>query len=94
MMLQDRGDLVVATAAIGGGQAGLQEDAMLEFLNSDLVLRWAEVTTLGRAPGLQNGAPRWALAKSAARRVSRFAPSLRWRITLRCMSQELALSRH
>ncbi len=56
MMLHDRGGLVVATAALGGGQPGVQEDAILEFLNSDLVLRWAEVTTLGRAPGLQNGA--------------------------------------
>ena len=44
MMLHDRGDLIVATAAIGGGQPGVQEDAVLEFLNSDLVLRWAEVT--------------------------------------------------
>jgi hypothetical protein len=40
----DRCDLVVATAAVGGDQPGLQEDAVLEFLNSDLVLRWAEVT--------------------------------------------------
>ncbi len=86
MMLHDRGGLVVATAALGGGQPGVQEDAILEFLNSDLVLRWAEVTTLGRAPGLHNGAQRWGLAKSAARRVSRLAPSLLWRITLRCMS--------
>jgi hypothetical protein len=36
--------LIVATAAIGGGQPGVQEDAVLEFLNSDLVLRRAEVT--------------------------------------------------
>jgi hypothetical protein len=47
MMLHDRGDLFVAMAATGGGQPGVQEDAVLEFLNSDLVLRWAEVT-----PGL------------------------------------------
>jgi hypothetical protein len=40
----DRCDLIVATAAVGGDQPGLQEDAVLEFLNSDLVLRWAEVT--------------------------------------------------
>ena len=40
----DRCDLIVATAAIGGDQPGVQEDAVLEFLNSDLVLRWAEVT--------------------------------------------------
>ncbi len=44
MMLHDRCDLIVATAAIGGGQPGAQEDAVIEFLNSDLVLRWAEVT--------------------------------------------------
>ena len=43
MMLHDRSDLVVATAAIGAGQSGVQDDAVLEFLNSDLVLRWAEV---------------------------------------------------
>ena len=40
----DRCDLIVATAAIGGGQPGVQEDAVLEFLKSDLVLRRAEVT--------------------------------------------------
>jgi hypothetical protein len=40
--------LIVATAAIGGGQPGVQEDAVLEFLNSDLVLRWADAeVTLG-----------------------------------------------
>ena len=39
----DRCDLIVATAAIGGEQPAVQEDAVLEFLNSDLVLRWAEV---------------------------------------------------
>ena len=43
MMLHDRGDLIVAPAAMGGGQPGVQEDAVLEFLNSDLVLRWAGV---------------------------------------------------
>jgi len=40
----DRCDLIVATTAIGGDQPGVQEDAVLEFLKSDLVLRWAEVT--------------------------------------------------
>jgi hypothetical protein len=40
----DRCDLIVATASIGGDQPGVHEDAVLEFLNSDLVLRWAEVT--------------------------------------------------
>ena len=44
MMLHDRGDLIVATTATGGGQPGVQEGAVLEFLNSDLVLRWADVT--------------------------------------------------
>src|SRR5262245_52984295 len=39
----DRCDLIVATAAIGGDQPGEQEGAVLQFLNSDLVLRWAEV---------------------------------------------------
>ena len=43
MMLYDRGDNQVATA-IGSGQPSVQEDAVLEFLNSDLVLRRAEVT--------------------------------------------------
>lgn len=37
MMLHDRGDLIVATAARGGGQPGIKEDAVLEFLSSDLV---------------------------------------------------------
>jgi hypothetical protein len=40
----DRCDLIVATAAIGGDQPSAHEDAVLEFLNSDLVMRWAEVT--------------------------------------------------
>jgi hypothetical protein len=40
----DRCDLIVATAAIGGEQPGEQEGAVLKFLNSDKVLRWAEVT--------------------------------------------------
>jgi hypothetical protein len=44
MMLHDRGDFIVAMAARGGGHPGVQEDAVLEFLSSDLVLRWAEVT--------------------------------------------------
>jgi hypothetical protein len=42
MMLHDRCDLIVATAATGGGQRGVREVAVL-FLNSELVLRWAEV---------------------------------------------------
>ena len=42
----DRCDMLVATAALGNTDPALQHDAVLEFLNSDLVLRWAE-TTLG-----------------------------------------------
>jgi hypothetical protein len=40
----DRCDLIVATAAIGGDQPGVQESRVLQFLNSDLILRWTEVT--------------------------------------------------
>jgi hypothetical protein len=40
----NRCDLIVATAAIEDDQPGVHEDSVLEFLNSDLVLRWAEVT--------------------------------------------------
>jgi hypothetical protein len=40
----DRCDMIVATAAISDDQPAAQEDAVLEFLNSDQVLRWAEVT--------------------------------------------------
>jgi hypothetical protein len=40
----DRCDMIVATAAIGGDRPAAQEQAVLEFLNSDRVLRWAEVT--------------------------------------------------
>ena len=40
----DRCDLIVATAAIEGPRPGDLEANVLEFLNSDLVLRWAEVT--------------------------------------------------
>ena len=39
----DRCDVVVATAAVHGEAATL-ESAVLEFLNGDLVLRWAEKT--------------------------------------------------
>jgi hypothetical protein len=42
----DRCDIIVATAALGKHDPALQRDAVLDFLNSDLVLRWAE-TTLG-----------------------------------------------
>jgi hypothetical protein len=42
----DRCDIIVATVALGNHDPALQRDAVLDFLNSDLVLRWAE-TTLG-----------------------------------------------
>jgi hypothetical protein len=42
----DRCDLVVATAATAASTPAAQEAAVLDFLNGDLVLRWAE-TTLG-----------------------------------------------
>src|SRR5262245_61612160 len=40
----DRCDLVVVTAAIGGNQPGVQEGKVLQFLSSDLIQRWTEVT--------------------------------------------------
>jgi hypothetical protein len=42
--LHERCDLIVATAAISGGQPESDERAVLEFLNSDVVRRWADVT--------------------------------------------------
>jgi hypothetical protein len=42
----DRCDMIVATAALGDSDPALQHDAVLDFLNSDLVLRWTE-NTLG-----------------------------------------------
>jgi len=42
----DRCDMIVATAAVGNNEPAAQEGPVLDFLNSDLVLRWAE-TTLG-----------------------------------------------
>jgi hypothetical protein len=44
--VNDRCDVIVATSIIDGDQPDEQESAVLDFLNSDLVLRWAE-TTLG-----------------------------------------------
>jgi hypothetical protein len=38
--------MIVATAILGNNDPALQREAVLDFLNSDLVLRWAE-TTLG-----------------------------------------------
>jgi hypothetical protein len=40
----ERCDMIVVTAAVGADQPAAQEPAVLEFLNSDVVLRWAEVT--------------------------------------------------
>jgi hypothetical protein len=40
----DRCDMIVATAAVAGDRPATQEETVLEFLNSDRVLRWAEVT--------------------------------------------------
>ena len=44
--LNDRCDVIVATIAVASDEPAAQEGAALEFLSSDLVLRWAE-TTLG-----------------------------------------------
>jgi hypothetical protein len=46
IVFHDRCDMIVATAAVGNNEPTRQEDAVLEFLNSNLVLRWSE-TTLG-----------------------------------------------
>jgi hypothetical protein len=40
----DRCDVIVATSAIGSDEPSKQAGAVLEFLNSDLVLHWAEKT--------------------------------------------------
>jgi hypothetical protein len=40
----DRCDVIVATAAVANGPASKHEPAVLAFLNSDTVLRWAEKT--------------------------------------------------
>jgi hypothetical protein len=42
----DRCDVIVATIAVGDNEPAAQETAALEFLNSDLVLHWAQ-TSLG-----------------------------------------------
>ena len=42
----DRCDAIVATAVVGSDEPATQESAVLKFLNSDVVLRWAE-STLG-----------------------------------------------
>jgi hypothetical protein len=40
----ERCDMIVATAAITGNKPAAQEGAVLDFLNSDRVLQWAELT--------------------------------------------------
>ena len=40
----DRCDMIVATAILGNNDPALQREAVLDFLNRDLVLRWAEIT--------------------------------------------------
>jgi hypothetical protein len=42
----DRCDMIVATAAVGDDEAARREALVIDFLNTDVVLRWAE-TTLG-----------------------------------------------
>jgi len=42
--LHERCDMIVATAALTGDQPAVQEPTVVEFLNSEVVLRWAEVT--------------------------------------------------
>ena len=40
----ERCDMLVATAAVSGYQPAEQEPALIKFLNSDVVLRWAELS--------------------------------------------------
>jgi hypothetical protein len=40
----DRCDVIVATSVISGRESAAIEPAVLEFLNSSAVLRWAEIT--------------------------------------------------
>ena len=42
--LHERCDLIVATAGVSHGEPVAHEGAVLEFLNSDTILGWAEVT--------------------------------------------------
>ena len=44
IVFHERCDMIVATAAVGDEQAARQEAAVIDFLNSDVILRWAEVT--------------------------------------------------
>ena len=40
----DRCDAIVATAVVGHDQPALVEASVIDFLNSEVVVRWAEVT--------------------------------------------------
>jgi hypothetical protein len=40
----DRCDVIVATAVVGSDTPAAQQSAVLEFLNSDVVVHWAELT--------------------------------------------------
>ena len=44
LAFNDRCDVIVATAVVEGDRPSAQEPNVLEFLNSDLVLHWAEST--------------------------------------------------
>ena len=44
LAFNDRCDVIVATASVANGSATRLEPAVLAFLNSDTVLRWAEKT--------------------------------------------------
>jgi hypothetical protein len=44
MALNEHCDAVVATVVVNRGQASAMEQPALEFLSSDVVLRWAERT--------------------------------------------------
>ena len=44
VVFHERCDMIVATAAVGDDRPARQEPAIIDFLNSDVVLRWAEVT--------------------------------------------------
>ena len=44
IVFHDRCDMVVATAVVAGDEPAGHENAVIEFLNSEEVQRWAEVT--------------------------------------------------
>jgi hypothetical protein len=41
--LNDRCDVIVATAIVNGGPPISAEDAVIRFLNSDVISRWADM---------------------------------------------------